>query len=1130
MKALVIEAESGRILWRDYQRHDTRQAEKLLDFLRRMEIETGMAPGNCRIFITGSGGNALSNLIGAKFVQEVNAVALAVEKLHPEVNSVIELGGQDAKIIIFKQDGDRGRRKKIPSMNDKCAGGTGAVIDKINAKLMIPSDELCNQAYKGIRVHPVAGKCGVFAETDINGLQKQGLPVEELMASLFDAIVLQNLTVLTRGHTLRPHVLLLGGPNAFIRGMREAWQHHIPLLWKERGIELSPGDTPEELIKTPEDALYFAALGAVEFGRGENAEIGQYLGTAHLEHYVLNGRRNDKEASAGHGLSNSTSELQKFKIDYSQPEFVPATFRSGDLVQAFIGLDGGSTSTKAVLLSESGEVLLKAYQLSNGNPIQDTIEIFGNLRRQVEVQGAQLRVLGVGTTGYAKDILQRVLQADVALVETVAHTESALSFFNDPHVIVDVGGQDIKLIILSNGRVKDFKLNTQCSAGNGYFLQSTAEGFGIPVEDYAEVAFSADTMPVFGYGCAVFLQTDIVNFQRQGWRAEEILAGLATVLPRNIFLHVAKVPSLAALGTRFILQGGTQNNLAAVKAEVDFLYASLRSAGKKPEIFVHPHCGEAGAIGTAIEAIRLWRKGHSTSFIGMDAVSHIHYRTTHNEGTRCHFCKNACQRTFLDVQTGQQDDWVEPAFRSRIALKPGEQRIIVAGCEKGAVEDVADMRGIQALIDETKGANPNLVEMAAREVWRSRQPELIADPIPTHAWTAAGRSRISLMKGRAELRIAIPRVLNMYAYAPLFSSYLESLGVRAENIAYSDYTTAELYRAGSSRGSIDPCYPSKIAIAHVHNLLFKQHQRKPINVIFFPMFDVLSSPLVNVRANNACPTSAITPETVEAAYTKETDLFAERGIRYVHPLVNLVEQKLFARQMFQAWGQILGLTLEENQHAVETGFRELGRYEAGIRRHAREVLDQIESQHKIGIVMLGRPYHHDPGINHEILEQFQKLGYPIFSQSTLPLDEDLLERLFGEEVRAGVISHPLDISDVWKTAFSTSSNHKLWAAKFTARHPNLVAVELSSFKCGHDAPIYSAIEQIVERSGTPYFSFKDLDENRPANSIKLRVETIDYFLKRYRDDLLSRKEKVAGIDLQLTKFEKRLREDAAELV
>jgi predicted nucleotide-binding protein (sugar kinase/HSP70/actin superfamily) len=208
----------------------------------------------------------------------------------------------------------------------------------------------------------------------------------------------------------------------------------------------------------------------------------------------------------------------------------------------------------------------------------------------------------------------------------------------------------------------------------------------------------------------------------------------------------------------------------------------------------------------------------------------------------------------------------------------------------------------------------------------------------------------------------------------------------------------------------------------------------------------------------------------------------------------------------------------------------LEHFESSIRRRAREVLDQLESQDKLGIVILGRPYHHDPGINHEIMEQFQKLGYAIFSQSTLPLDEDMLERLFGEEVRAGVISHPLDISDVWKTAFSASSNHKLWAAKFTARHPSLVAVELSSFKCGHDAPIYSAIEQIIESSGTPYFSFKDLDENRPANSIKLRVETIDYFLKRYREDILRRKKIEAEIEVQLAEYENRLRVEEAETV
>jgi len=1129
VKALVFDVGSGRILWRDYQRHDTRQAEMLLEFLRRMEVEAGIAAGNCRMFITGSGGNAVGTLIGAKFVQEVNAVALAVETLHPEVNSVIELGGQDAKIILFKEDGDRGRRKKISSMNDKCAGGTGAVIDKINAKLKIPSDQLCNQGYKGIKVHPVAGKCGVFAETDINSLQKQGLPSDELMASLFDAIVLQNLTVLTRGHTLQPHVLLLGGPNALIRGMREAWQHNIPLLWKERGVELPHDQASEDIIKTPKNALYFAAIGAVEFGKGEDPEIGQYLGTERLEQSILDASRQKKETSGNRGLSASRTELQNFKARYWRPEFVPASFQPGEQVQAFIGLDGGSTSTKAVLLSEHSDVLCKAYQLSSGNPIQDTTEIFGKLREQVETRdGAILNILGVGTTGYAKDILQRVLQADVALAETVAHTESAMRFYTDPHVIVDVGGQDIKLILLSNGRVKDFKLNTQCSAGNGYFLQSTAEGFGIPVENYADIAFHADTMPLFGYGCAVFLQTDIVNFQRQGWRAEEILAGLATVLPRNVFLHVAKVPSLAALGTRFILQGGTQKNLAVVKAEVDFLRASFRSTGKEPEIVVHRHCGESGAIGAGIEAIRLWRSGHPTTFIGMDAVRNIRYRTTRNEDTRCHFCKNACLRTFLDVQTGSAEGWVQPYSRTKVALEPGEQRIIVATCEKGAVEDVATMRGIQAHIDVTKAANPNLVEMAAREVWRSRQPESVADAIPTRAWTAAARRRLALMKQRARLRIGIPRVLNMYAYAPLFSAYLESLGVPAENIVYSEFTTGEMYRTGSSRGSIDPCYPSKIAIAHVHDLLFKQHLHQPLHTIFFPMFDVLASPLVNTRANNACPTACVTPETVKAAFTKETDLFAEHGIRYVNPLVNLSERKLFARQMFHAWAPILGLSEEENERAIEIGYRELGGFESSIRRRAREVLDQLESEEKLGIVMLGRPYHHDPGINHEIMEQFQKLGYSIFSQSTLPLDEDLLQRLFGDEVRAGVIRHPLDISDVWKTAFSASSNHKLWAAKFTARHPSLVAVEVSSFKCGHDAPIYSAIEQIIESSGTPYFSFKDMDENRPANSIKLRVETINYFLKRYQEDRLRRKEKEVEIEVQLAEYESNLQEQMSE--
>ena len=1205
VKAIVVDAATDTSIWQDYQRHDTRQPEKVLEFLRRMESEAGISPENTRIFITGSGGGTIAEMIGAKFVQEVHAVSLAVEKLHPEVYSVIELGGQDAKIIVFKDDEETGRKKKIPSMNDKCAGGTGAVIDKINAKLKIPALELANQAYNGIKLHKVAGKCGVFAETDINSLQKTGTPPNELMASLFEAIVLQNLSVLTRGHTLRPHVLLLGGPNGFIRGMREAWQANIPRMWKERKVEIPEGTKPEDLIKVPNNAQYFAALGSVEFGKDEEAEVGRYLGTEKLVYYIDYGRGEEKAASGGKGLVAEDSELVSFKSEYKRKKFTPVAFVPGQVVSGFVGIDGGSTSTKAALLGKDGEILCKTYQLSNGNPIQDTIEMFEQLRAQVESKGATLEVLGVGTTGYAKDILRDVLNADVALVETVAHTESALKFYDDPHVIVDVGGQDIKLIVLKDGRVKDFKLNTQCSAGNGYFLQSTVEGFGMKVEDFADLAFSAKSMPSFGYGCAVFMQSDIVNFQRQGWRSEEILAGLADVLPKNVFLYVASIPNLAALGTRFVLQGGTQNNLAVVKAEVDFIKSSFRANGKEPEIIVHEHCGESGAIGAAQEALRLWNNGRQTTFIGLDAVANIRYTTTRNENTRCYFCKNNCLRTFIDVNVtgGKQAEAVgddrastpeeiaavsaqlpsleeiqanlppveshgsscstggcgshssstfkakaEPLIqiqispgsskvvelpkpvefqprKTKVPLRMGEQRLIIATCEKGAVEDLDEMKDIKGNIDKMKEANPNFVDIAAHDVFRHRQVEVVADAVPNTAGffiSKTVKERAALMGKRADFRVGIPRLLNTYTYAPLFNAYFASLGLKSENILYSDYTTPELYRAGASRGAIDPCYPSKIGIAHVYNLLATKHSKRPLNAIWFPMYDVLHTHLVNLTGSNACPTVTATPETVKAAFTKESEIFAENNILYLDPILNLQDQKICADQMYKAWGPVLGLSREENERALDAGFKALNACETEIRRQARETLDQLEREDRIGIVMLGRVYHHDPGLNHEIMEEFQKLGYPVFSQSTLPIDEDLLDRLFGDEVRAGLIKHPLDISDVWKNRYSTSTNHKVWAAKFTARHPNLVALEVSSFKCGHDAPIYGVIEGIIEQSGTPYFSFKDLDENKPSGSIRIRVETIDYFLRRYREDIVKRRKIEGEIEARLAEYAREL--------
>jgi predicted nucleotide-binding protein (sugar kinase/HSP70/actin superfamily) len=267
------------------------------------------------------------------------------------------------------------------------------------------------------------------------------------------------------------------------------------------------------------------------------------------------------------------------------------------------------------------------------------------------------------------------------------------------------------------------------------------------------------------------------------------------------------------------------------------------------------------------------------------------------------------------------------------------------------------------------------------------------------------------------------------------------------------------------------------------------------------MFDVLTTPLEGCVGSNACPSGSATPEAVKAAFYRRVNWFEKAGVRYLNPVLNLNDRELFKYQMFTCWKDLLHLDWEENSRAVDFAFTAWPAFENDLRRQARATMDELERSGQIGLVMLGRPYHHDPGLNQGILEELHKLGYPIFSQSLLPLDADLLDRLFGDDLRAGLIRSPLDISDVWKSSFSASSNHKIWAAKFTARHPNLISVELSNFKCGHDAFISHVVEQIIAQSGKPHFSFRDLDENRPLASIRIRVETMHYFLKHYCEQL-----------------------------
>lgn len=1185
VKAVVVDAATDEILWQDYRRHDSKQAEKAMHMLLDIERDVGVNDRNARIFMTGSGGANVGRWTGAKFVQEVNAVSLAVEKLHPEVNSVIELGGQDAKIIVFKADAETGRKKKIPSMNDKCAGGTGAVIDKINAKLKLPPQELCNASYDGMKLHPVAGKCGVFAETDINSLQKMGVPASELLASLFESIIQQNLSVLTRGHTLMPHVMLLGGPNTYIKGMQECWRANIPPIWEERGIEIPSGVDPRDLIIVPDNAQYYAALGAAEFGKDEDDHVGRYKGLEGLKWYLDVGRKEEKRKAGGVGLAKDDQELEAFLERYAPEDFVPATFEPGQVVRAFLGIDGGSTSSKAVLVSEDAEILCKIYQLSKGNPIEDTKDLVVDLRQQVESAGATLEILGVGTTGYAKDILKDVLRADAAIVETVAHCESALHFYDGVDVVCDVGGQDIKIIVLKNGKVKDFKLNTQCSAGNGYFLQGTAATFGYDVKQYADIAFRAESMPMFGYGCAVFMQSDIVDFQRQGWSPEEIMAGLANVLPKNIWLYVSQIPNLAKLGTRFVLQGGTQRNMAAVKSQVDFIQDKFRSKGLVADVIVHKHCGESGAIGAGLEARRLYMNGHRSEWIGLEKVPGIDYRQKRDESTRCYFCKNKCLRTFIDVdleldnheaQARMADGQLLQIRKKTEETHIGTKRLIIATCEKGEVEDVESMRKIKGGLDQIKKDYPNLAATAAKDIWKAQRPPVVADDpaeverclglpetvelppqLAKHQETVSGwlkklnrsealaklvdqrasgvkgakaltdrreaaKLRAEKIRARADLRIGIPRVLNQYSQNPFFSAYFEALGIPAKNLVYSDFTSEELYKEGAKRGAIDPCFPSKVCLAHMHNLLEVKHRKRALDLIVFPQVDSMDTWLSSSVGARACPTVVGSADTTKAAFTKEEDLFVKNDILHIVPFLHMREPKLCKREMLRYFGDVFGLSERENADAVDAGYRAIDAFYAELRGEGRRILKQLEDDGRIGIVLLARPYHNDPGMNHEIPDELQKLGYPIFTIHSLPLDEDIVRPLFQADIDAGFIQDPFDIYDVWKNSYSENTNQKVWAAKFAARHPNLVALELSSFKCGHDAPVYTVIEEIVETSGTPYFSFKDIDENKPTGSIRIRTETIGYFLRRYAEDLRREQGARMRVDARLREYQDEL--------
>jgi predicted CoA-substrate-specific enzyme activase len=706
VKAVLV--ENDRMLWQAYRRHHTKQAETVLEFLEQMEKECGLQPGRDIILFTGSGSGFVSPLVGGRFIQEVVAVAAAVERFHPQVNFVSEIGGEDMKTIFFTTSAN-GKSKQV-YMQSACSGGTGTFIEKTARKLNIAPESLAQMNYDGLPLHKISSKCGIFAEADANTLTKGGVAAEEVVASLFEAVVHQNLATLTKGNTPMPEVLLLGGPNLFFKGLQQAWRRNLAALWADRRIICD--QDADALIHVPAEALYYASLGCIEIARHDGGSATYYSGTSELQQWIECGQHEEKARQGSKGLVSGDAEREDFLRKYvvgrpaldTQPERSAPHANDRAMTPVLVGCDFGSTTAKAVVLAADKTLLFTCYALSRGNPIEDAKDLL----RQIRQAGFQA-IGGLALTGYGKDLLNDILGADVSVVETVAHARAALHFFPDADVICDVGGCDIKVMILRNGTVADFRLNSQCSSGNGAFLQGVAERYGVPLENYADRAFRAKSLPQLAMGCGVFLQSDIVNQQRKGWSADEIMASLAAVLPLNVWVYACQLQNLRAVGRKFVLQGGTHLNAAVVKAQVDFITGKVPDA----EIVIHPYSGEAGAIGAALCAADAARE--RSRFRGFAAVEALSYRTTTNDHTVCHWCSCNCKRTFIDVQLpgAAGRPW------SKIPVPEGWERVISGNsCPKGLLEDVDEMRTVKARIDEAKRAYPNVAEMVRATAFR----------------------------------------------------------------------------------------------------------------------------------------------------------------------------------------------------------------------------------------------------------------------------------------------------------------------------------------------------------------------------------------------------------------------------
>ncbi len=598
----VVTDENGKITYRSYERHLSQITQKTIELLRTVKEQ--LPPhDSAELAISGSAGMGLAESCGTPFIQEVYATRVAATRLAPGTDVVIELGGEDAK-ILFLSGGMEVR------MNGSCAGGTGAFIDQMATLLGVPIEDINDLAAEHEKLYTIASRCGVFAKSDIQPLLNQGAQKSDIAASIFGAVVNQTIAGLAQGRPIEGNVLYLGGPLTFLSGLRDSFNQTL----KTEGL-------------CPEDSLYYVALGAA-FSADRAVNLDDVMDKlAHYEaaqHYVTM-----------NPLFRSKEEYEQFRSSHAKhdvPRHDPAQYTGA----AFLGIDAGSTTVKTVLLDDQGRLLDFSYQSNSGNPVP----IIRGYLLDLYTKYPDIRIAGATVTGYGEEIVKNAFCIDYGVVETVAHFTAAKSFMPDVEFIIDIGGQDIKCFKIRNGTIDNIFLNEACSSGCGSFLQTFANALGYSIEEFARLGLFADRPVDLGSRCTVFMNSSVKQAQKDGASIENISAGLSISVVKNALYKVIRATSAAELGKQIVVQGGTFLNDAVLRAFEQELNVDVI----RPEI-----AGLMGAYGAALYA-RTHTKGESAIISKEQLVDFTHtVKTIH-----CGLCSNNCQLTVNTFDSGRR--------------------------------------------------------------------------------------------------------------------------------------------------------------------------------------------------------------------------------------------------------------------------------------------------------------------------------------------------------------------------------------------------------------------------------------------------------------------------------------------